>query len=174
MSRFARSTTGAFLLSILIGVLSSLATLILMLCTARAQPLNGLDVVAVPPFAPPSWDDFLGHSLLAVGFVGIAVRILREVAPTTLAPAPSTRTSNNLTLLASLLIGIAFGLMHFGVQIIPGDVGWILGGFGIGGLAYTAAGALPPGLRGDTVGRVGAQAKVDVPPEAPVVPPSAP
>jgi hypothetical protein len=108
-------------------------------------------------FAPPTAETFLSGSGLAGLFVGVGVRVLREVLPSVLAPNPSTRLSRNLTLLASVALGVGLGLAGVGVQVVDGVTGWVLGGVGIGALTYVAAGALPEAARLDTVGRVGRQ-----------------
>lgn len=106
-------------------------------------------------FTPPSASDFLAGSGLAGLFVGIGVRVLRELVPSVLAPNPSTRLSRNLTLLASVGLGVALSFAHVGVQVVDGTIGWVLGGVGIGALTYVAAGALPEAARLDNLGRVG-------------------
>ncbi len=101
-------------------------------------------------FHPPTPADFYMTGALGVLLVGLTVRVLRQVFADALAPAAPTRTSKNLTLLASLVSGALWGLAGVGVQIAPGLHGWILGGLAIGALAYTGAGAIGAKARGET------------------------
>ncbi len=112
-----------------------------------------------PLFVPPTPQDFVTWGALAAIVIGGIVRALRAANPDILAPVPSTRTSRNGILFLCTALGVAFGWFHFGVQVIPGTIGWIFGGVGIGMSAYVAAGAIPEGARGEK--------NTDTPPAAP-------
>ncbi len=158
MSRFARSTPGALLLTLLIGLFGALATLMFLVSLAHAQPVVP-EVAYVPPFVWPDVETLLLRGSAASLIVGTTLLFARGGFPWLTNGSDHARLVNYALAIG---VGLATGLLHVAPQMAPGTPGWLLGGFLSGGLACFGRDGIVTGAR-----VVQAAKTPDVPPAAP-------
>ncbi len=174
MSTFSRSTPGALLLSILIGILAMAATLVIAISLAHGQTVVP-EVAYLPPFVYPDLDTILTRGAIASVLVSTGMLFLRGAFPRLTNGTDASRLGN-YTL--AILLGLVTGFAGVAPQLSPGLGGWLLGGFLAGGLACFGRDAIVTGVRAvqrQKGAASGAVLDVDpATPEVPAVPPAAP
>lgn len=113
-----------------------IATLLWSL-VARAEP----GLVLLEEFAAPTAEEFLARGALSALLVMIAVRFVRQLLP--LAADGSLR-AKRITAALAVAVGLVLGWAGVAPAVAAGIAGKLLGGFGVGGLAYFGAGMVGP------------------------------
>jgi hypothetical protein len=111
-------------------ILASFLAALFACAMARAEDGSAVDAAA----------EFATRASIAIALVGLGVKALRTtVAPGTFAPEPATRRSRILTLVACLALGAGLGATKTAPAAGDGLAGALVGGLGVGLMAYFGA-----------------------------------